>query len=91
MGFDAYGATRDAADPVAHAINCMLDHLHVVDQRMQLMCETLKKVGGEELAEMELPSLDACEIASTADEMLEGKSESQGSESPLKRPGNDPK
>jgi serine O-acetyltransferase len=91
MGFDAYGATRDAADPVAHAINCMLDHLHVVDRRMQTMCEALKRVGGEELMEMELPSLDACEITSTADEGLGDGPEIPDSESPLKKPGNAPK
>lgn len=68
MGFDAYGATKDAPDPVAHAINCMLDHIHVMDKRMQTMCEAIKEVGGEQM-ETELPSLDSCEIASTAEEL----------------------
>jgi serine O-acetyltransferase len=72
MGFDAYGATQDAPDPVAHAINCMLDHIHVMDQRMQSMCEVLKQMGSEEL-ETDLPSLDSCEIASTAEEILKAK------------------
>ena len=31
IGFDAYGATRDTPDPVANAINRMLDHIHVMD------------------------------------------------------------
>ncbi len=87
MGFDAYGATRDATDPVAHAINCMLDHIHVMDKRMQAMCEALKQVGGEEM-DVELPSLDSCEIASTAEEMLKiNPEESHGpdhKEEPLK-------
>ena len=69
MGFDAYGVTQDAPDPVAHAINCMLDHIHVMDQRMQTMCEQIKKITGEQ-PEMDLPELDACEIASTAEELL---------------------
>ncbi|MES9906602.1 MAG: serine O-acetyltransferase [Sedimenticola sp.] len=69
MGFDAYGATSDAPDPVAHAINCMLDHIHVMDQRMQQMCETLKRVS-EEQPDLDLPDLNACEIASTAEELL---------------------
>ena len=38
MGFDAYGVSRDAPDPVAHAINCMLDHIHVMDTRMEKLC-----------------------------------------------------
>ena len=78
MGFDAYGATSDAPDPVAHAINCMLDHMHVVDQRLQVMCETVKKVSGERL-DVELPSFESCEIASTAEELL--KIQSQAKES----------
>jgi serine O-acetyltransferase len=68
IGFDAYGATKDATDPVAHAINCMLDHIHVMDIKMQSMCESLKKIGIEE-DESQLPDLDSCEIISTAEEL----------------------
>ncbi len=75
MGFDAYGATKDAPDPVAHAINCMLDHIHVMDERMKSMCNAIKTVSGEQL-DIELPSLDSCEISSTAEEL--SKLESQG-------------
>jgi serine O-acetyltransferase len=74
MGFDAYGATSDAPDPVAHAINCMLDHIHVIDQRMQTMCETLKRVS-EDQPDLDLPELDSCEIASTAEELLKIQSD----------------
>jgi serine O-acetyltransferase len=69
IGFDAYGATKDAPDPVAHAINCMLDHMHVMDRKMQGMCEALKQMGIEEDQEL-LPELDSCEIVSTAEELL---------------------
>ena len=69
MGFDAYGATSDAPDPVAHAINCMLDHIHVMDQRMQSMCQVLKKVS-EEQPDLDIPEMESCEIASTAEELL---------------------
>jgi serine O-acetyltransferase len=68
IGFDAYGATKDAADPVAHAINCMLDHMHVMDNKMQSMCETMKRMGVTD-ENGELPSLDSCEIISTAEEL----------------------
>ncbi|MCP3662017.1 MAG: serine O-acetyltransferase [Gammaproteobacteria bacterium] len=77
MGFDAYGATSDVTDPVAHAINCMLDHIHVVDQRLESMCTTLKKVTNEE-SEMDFPQLDSCEIASTAEELLKIQSDGDG-------------
>ncbi|MCU7844631.1 MAG: serine O-acetyltransferase [Candidatus Thiodiazotropha sp. (ex Monitilora ramsayi)] len=68
IGFDAYGATKDAPDPVAEAINCMLDHMHVMDNKMQSMCEALKRMGVEENDE-ELPALESCEIISTAEEL----------------------
>ncbi len=68
IGFDAYGATQDAPDPVAHAINCMLDHIHVIDDKMQRMCGVMKRLGlDEDLTE--LPDLDRCEIVTTAEEL----------------------
>ncbi len=42
MGFDAYGATSDAPDPVANAINRMLDHIHHMDRRMESMSRALE-------------------------------------------------
>lgn len=68
MGFDAYGATRDAPDPLAHAINCMLDHIHVMDKRMQVMCESLRQLAAVIEADS-LPDIEPCEIASTEDEL----------------------
>jgi serine O-acetyltransferase len=69
MGFDAYGATSDAPDPVAHAINCMLDHVHVMEAKMQRMCEAMREMGYEP-GEDELPDdLGSCEIISTAEEL----------------------
>jgi len=68
MGFDAYGATRDAPDPVAHAINCMLDHIHVMDKRMQTMCESLRQLGME-IKVADLPDIGSCEIVSTEEEL----------------------
>ena len=67
IGFDAYGATQDAPDPVAHAINCMLDHIHVMDRKMQAMCEAMK-ASGMESPDVELPDLGPCEIVFTGDE-----------------------
>ncbi len=70
MGFDAYGVTRDAPDPVAHAINCMLDHLHVVEARLKQMCEAMHAMGMEPPEGMEkMPELPSCEIISTAEEL----------------------
>jgi len=63
MGFDAYGSTQDAPDPVANAINNMLDHIHVMDQRLEDMCRGLKGLGAE-VADLQMPDLGACELES---------------------------
>ncbi|PQJ97335.1 serine O-acetyltransferase [Chromatium okenii] len=42
IGFDAYGATRDAPDPIANAINRMLDHIHTMDQRVEKISQVLE-------------------------------------------------
>ncbi len=39
IGFDAYGGSRDLPDPIQHALDSMLDHLHKVDKEL----EALKK------------------------------------------------
>ena len=63
MGFDAYGSTQDAPDPVANAINNMLDHIHVMDRRLEDMCRGLKGLGAE-VADLQMPDLGACELES---------------------------
>jgi len=48
LGFDAYGMTADAPDPVSNAINGMLDHMHEmhdrVDQLSRAMCAMGRQV-----------------------------------------------
>ena len=61
MGFDAYGATRDAPDPVATAINRMLDHIHAMDEKMETMCAALKQLGTE-IDVSNLPDLGPCQL-----------------------------
>ncbi len=61
MGFHAYGATTDVPDPIAYAINHMLDHIHEMDRQI----ETLKKAlndAGIQCAETPISKLDRCEI-----------------------------
>ncbi len=62
MGFDAYGATKDADDPVVTAINRMLDHIHAMDNKMATMCGALKQLGSE-IDVSNLPDLGSCEIS----------------------------
>ena len=63
IGFDAYGTTQDMPDPVANAINCMLDHIHAMDTQMENMCKSLKTLGME-MEVVELPDLGICDISS---------------------------
>lgn len=81
MGFDAYGNTKDMPDPVATAINHMLDHIHVMDQKMEDMCRGLKSLGAE-VADLQLPDLGPCEIGTESpvtelEPEEEGESENQ--------------
>lgn len=70
MGFDAYGATSDAPDPVANAINSILDHVHMVDNRMEAMCQSIKRLDAE-FNDIKLPDLEDCEINAGEDNTLE--------------------
>ncbi len=44
LGFDAYGVSSDMPDPVARAIHGLVDHVHAMDQRVDGMCEALRKL-----------------------------------------------
>ena len=92
IGFDAYGTTRDMPDPVANAIDALLDHVHAMDQQLENMCKSLKALGME-VDSVTLPDLGPCEIvtqqphlsdetATTAEETaVEGESKEE-------KPGN---
>jgi serine O-acetyltransferase len=66
IGFDAYGMAEDMPDPVAHAINCMLDHTHQMDKKIEEMCGAIKGLGAE-IGELQLPEIGSCEISSATD------------------------
>lgn len=63
IGFDAYGTSKDMPDPVANAIDALLDHVHAMDQQMESMCKSLK-ILGMELDEVKLPDLGPCDVVS---------------------------
>ncbi len=72
MGFDAYGVAKDAPDPVATAINCMLDHIHVIDKKMEQMCKQMKAMGAE-IEDMQIPELGELEIHTEGEKKAESQ------------------
>ncbi len=67
IGFDAYGATQDAPDPVANAINRMLDHIHHMDRRVETMSRALEAKGIMRHFEHD-PDLDEVQLDPATDE-----------------------
>nr|VFJ88957.1 MAG: serine O-acetyltransferase [Candidatus Kentron sp. H]VFJ89763.1 MAG: serine O-acetyltransferase [Candidatus Kentron sp. H]VFJ97190.1 MAG: serine O-acetyltransferase [Candidatus Kentron sp. H] len=61
MGFDSYGLTEDLSDPVANAINRMLDHIHAVDEKLNNIENAVTNLGGD-METVHLPDLDRCEM-----------------------------
>ena len=62
IGFNAYGMTTDMSDPIAHAINRMLDHIQVLDTQIATLQAALHKAGID-CTETPINPLDDCEIA----------------------------
>jgi len=73
IGFDAYGTPQDMPDPVAHAINHMLDHIHLMDKRMEAMSEELQGMGVDS-SKTKIPEMECCEIVSGVEELAEKSS-----------------
>lgn len=45
IGFDAYGMTPDMPDPIARAINKLLDHMQAMDEKVSHISQELEKMG----------------------------------------------
>lgn len=64
IGFTAYGVTQDVPDPIAQAINSLLDHIHAMDIKMGQMCNALGQLGAPMADSAPLPDLKAAEMDS---------------------------
>lgn len=47
FGFDAYAVSPDNPDPVAKAIGRLLDHVHLMDDKVASLCKEVNRLGGE--------------------------------------------
>ncbi|MDH5547631.1 MAG: serine O-acetyltransferase [Gammaproteobacteria bacterium] len=72
MGFDAYGNTKDMPDPVANAVNGILDHVHAMDERLESMCKAMKAMGAE-ISDKKLPDLGSCELNSATQQDVDNE------------------
>ncbi|WP_440876550.1 serine O-acetyltransferase [Thalassotalea sp. PLHSN55] len=55
-GFDAYAVATNNPDPVAKAIGRMLDHMHLMDNKVSELCKEINQLGGSVCQEA-LPEL----------------------------------
>lgn len=61
LGFDAYGQGDQMPDPVARAIECMLDQMHVIEKKLETMCTVLKN-SGVDVSSLNLPNTPVCSL-----------------------------
>lgn len=70
VGFDAYGTSGQTNDPVALAIHGLIEHIQVMDKRMDTMCDTIKRLGGEVPDGTKMPDLEGCDISRENDSSI---------------------
>ena len=66
LKFDAYGTSANMPDPVAFAINSMLNHIQALDTQIEMMQKSLNE-NGIYCKETTLLPLEGCEIADSYD------------------------
>ncbi len=76
IGFDAYGTTQDMPDPVANAIDQLLDHIQAMDSRMEEICAAVRRLG-EELDSTPLPALKPLDSGSAPMDKAAGNENKQ--------------
>lgn len=70
-GFDAYAISADNPDPVATAMGRMLDHVHVLDQKVSDLCRAVNTLGGDvcdKIPEVELDDVDFIDASHQAEQ-----------------------
>lgn len=80
MGFDFYGMHKDMPDPVADAINAMIEHMHETDRKLQLVLQTLQDFGAP-ISDLQVNELETSELMSSIKPVVDQASESLTSKS----------
>lgn len=63
-GFDAYAIADDNPDPVANALGIMLEHVHLMDSKVEEMCKVIQDLGGD-VCTQSIPKLYVEDFADT--------------------------
>ncbi len=63
-GFDAYAVSTDNPDPTANALGIMLEHVHLMDKKVEELCKVIQTLGGDVCIE-NIPRLQAEDFEST--------------------------
>jgi serine O-acetyltransferase len=63
-GFDAYAVASENPDPVANAMGIMLEHMHLMDGKVEELCGVVRSLGGEVCTD-NLATLKAEDFAET--------------------------
>lgn len=85
-GFDAYAISADNPDPVATAIGRMLDHVHLLDQKVSDLCCAVNQLGGNVCEEIPDVDLDDMDFLKAEQEAAERRQKEQQKEQPKKSP-----
>jgi serine O-acetyltransferase len=76
-GFDAYAIAADNPDPVATAIGRMLDHVHVLDQKVADLCKAVNHLGGNVCDDIPQVNIDDEDIISAEKQAAAERSQQQ--------------
>jgi serine O-acetyltransferase len=63
-GFDAYAVADDNPDPVANAMGVLLEHVHLMDSKVQEMCTAIQAMGGDVCSD-NLPKMNLDDFEAT--------------------------
>jgi serine O-acetyltransferase len=74
FGFDAYAVSTDNPDPVAKAIGRMLDHMHLMDNKLADVCKAIQDVGGN-VCQDALPELKVGDFAEAESEAAQRRTQ----------------
>lgn len=62
VGFEAYGTSNETLDPIDTAIHGLIEHIHTLDKRLDIMTDTINRLGGD-IPDIEEEALDKCELS----------------------------